>query len=57
MLTWEYTFLDAYFIVFQAVHKDKRFRSLKAEHFLLQKGIYIFPDIAQATQAWIKNWH
>lgn len=39
-----------------AVHKDKHFRSLEAEHFLLQKRIYIFPDIAQATQAWIKNW-
>lgn len=39
-----------------AVHKDKHFRSLEAEHFLLQKRIYIFPDIAQATQSWIKNW-
>lgn len=38
-----------------AVHKDKNFRSLEAEHFLLQKRIYIFPDIAQATQAWIKK--
>lgn len=41
---------------FSAVHRDKHFRSLEAEHFLLQKRIYIFPDIAQATQAWIKNW-